>query len=111
MLAKRIGMKLGHAQKYHGSKAASIELQAIRIGCLALVCIQGEPFAEIGAEIRHQSPFQNTIFSGYSNGIFAYIPMEYAYEEGGYGVWNSPVTHGAAEKVIDESLALLEKIH
>lgn len=110
MLAKRIGMKLGHTRNYQGRKTADIELQVMRIGCLALVCIQGEPFAEIGAEIRHQSPFQNTIFSGYSNGIFAYIPMEYDYEQGGYGVWNSPVTHGAAEKVIDESLALLRKI-
>ena len=110
MLAKRAGMKLGHVNRYHGSKTASIELQAIRIGCLALVCMPGEPFAEIGAEIRHQSPFQYTTFSGYSNGSFAYIPMEYAYEQGGYGIWNSPVTHGAAERVIDESLALLRGI-
>ena len=50
------------------------------------------------------------MFSGYSNGSFAYIPMEYAYEKGGYGVWNSPVTHGAAEKIIDESLVILKEL-
>ena len=110
-LARRISMKLRNIRNYHGKKTASIELQAMRIGCLALVCMPGEPFVEIGAEIRHQSPFQNTMFSGYSNGRFTYIPMEYDYESGGYGVWNSPVAQGAAEKVIDESLALLREIH
>lgn len=67
----------------------------------------GEPFAQIGVEVRRRSPFEVTMFSGYSNGNLGYIPMRSDYENGGYGVWSSPLAPGSAEAVIEASAALL----
>ena len=110
MLAKRAGMRLGQSQAYHSKKTATIEMQAIRIGSLALIGMPGEPFAEIGVEVRRRSPFAVTMFSGYSNGGFAYIPTKEDYQFGGYGVWNSPVAAGAAERVVEKAVTLLHKL-
>jgi len=110
MLAKRAQGRLGMCRAYHGKGTAPLDAQAIRIGRLALACIPGEPFAEIGVGVRERSPFAATMFSGYSNGGFSYIPMRRDYELGGYGVWNSPVGPGAAEHLIDEVAALLREL-
>jgi len=110
MLARRAQMRLRTCQNYSGQSAADLELQAIRIGGLALVCLPGEPFAEIGVEVRRRSPFRVTMFSGYSNGQFAYIPVRKEYELGGYGVAESPVAPGGAEHLIEEASALLQEL-
>jgi hypothetical protein len=108
--AKRAQMMLGQARRYQGQTSASLELQAMRIGQLALVAMPGEPFAEIGVLIRRASPFPATMVSGYSNGQFAYIPMRSDYANGGYGVWNSAIGPGGAEAVVEGSLALLREL-
>lgn len=108
--AKRAGMRRGMAQTYGDASAAMVVLQAMRIGSLGLVAMPGEPFAEIGVEVRRRSPFAATMFSGYSNGQFAYIPVRSDYAEGGYGVWNSPLGPGAGEIVAEEAIELLYEI-
>ena len=45
---------------------------------IALVSVPGEPFTETAQAIVSQSPFPNTLFSGYSNGGFGYIPTRAA---------------------------------
>ena len=80
---------------------ASTEIQVMRIGGLALVAMPGEPFAEVGVEIRRRSPFAVTMVSGYSNGEIGYVPMRSDYKNGGYGVWNSPLAPGSAELLIE----------
>jgi neutral ceramidase len=108
--SKRSAMYRGMARTHANATAATVELQAMRIGPLGLVAMPGEPFAEIGATVRQRSPFPVTMFSGYSNGTFAYIPMRSDHEEGGYGVWNSPLGPGAGEIVIEEAVALLGEL-
>jgi hypothetical protein len=108
--AKRTGMLRGMAQTYHGQREATVTLQAMRVGPLGLLALPGEPFAEIGVRVREGSPFPVTIFSGYSNGLFAYLPLRSDHEEGGYGVWNSPLGPDAAGIVIAESIALLREL-
>ncbi|MCP5112868.1 MAG: hypothetical protein GY953_18740, partial [bacterium] len=46
-----------------------VELQALRIGDLAIVAMPGEPFAEIGVAVKKASPFAFTMFCGYSDGV------------------------------------------
>ena len=106
-LAKRANMRRHMARTYAGKASAEVPMQGIRIGALALVSMPGEPFCEIGVGVRKRSPFAITMFSGYSNGNFSYIPMRQDYELGGYGVWNSPLAPGAGEQVIDEAVAVL----
>ena len=109
-LSKRAGMRRNMAKNFSGRATTALTMQGIRIGPLALVSMPGEPFSEIGAGIRERSPFAVTMFSGYSNGQFSYIPMRRDYELGGYGVWNSPLAPGAGEQVIDEAVALLSDL-
>lgn len=109
-VAKRSDRQLGHVRAYEGRRTALAEIQAMRVGELALVAMPGEPFAQIGVEVRRRSPFPITMFSGYSNGEIGYVPMRSDYENGGYGVWNSPLAPGSAEAVIQASSELLREL-
>ena len=84
---------------------AKVEVQALRIGELAVVAMPGEPFAEIGAAVRKGSPFAFTMFCGYSDGAGGdYMPTADEYGHGGYEVERSPYGPGADQKVIDAAL-------
>ena len=109
--ATQAGMRADRALWYHGKKHVDWQLQAIRIGPVALVCVPGEPFIETSQEIAKGSPFAHTLFSGYSNGGFGYIPIREAYPEGGYEVEIAPFAPGAAELIVKEALAMLAELH
>ncbi len=88
-----------------------VEVQALRIGELAIVAMPGEPFAEIGAAVKKASPFAFTMFCGYSDGIGGdYMPTPEEYKYGGYEVERTPYGPGAAQKVIDAATRLLESL-
>ena len=88
-----------------------VEIQALRIGEVALIAMPGEPFAEIGAAVRAKSPFPHTMFCGYSNGRGGdYMPIASEYRHGGYEVERTPYGPEAADKVIAAAAALAEQI-
>ncbi len=109
-MATQAGMRADRARLYHGRSHIEWQLQGIRIGPIALISIPGEPFIEIGQQIAARSPFAHTLFSGYSNGGFSYLPVREAYAAGGYEVETSPFAPGAAEVVVEESLRMLEDL-
>jgi len=109
-MATQAGMRADRARLYHGRTHIDWQLQGIRIGPVALVCIPGEPFTEIGQEIAARSPFPHTLFSGYSNGGFSYLPVRDAYPAGGYEVETSPFAPGASEIVVEGSLLMLQEL-
>jgi neutral ceramidase len=78
---------------------------------VAIVSMPGEPFAEIGADVRKRSPFPFTMFCGYSNGKGGdYMPIDSEYQHGGYEVERTPYGPGSADRVISNAHALLEKL-
>jgi len=83
------------------SDPIKVHLQAIRLGDTALIGVPGEPFAEIGMDVKRRSPAPHTVFCGYTNGLFAYIPTAQAYEEGGYEVRTTPFKAGADRDLSD----------
>jgi hypothetical protein len=109
-LATQAGWRHGNAQCYYGKQAAEWPMQAIRVGQVVFLSIAGEPFSAIGRRIAEQSPFRQTLFSGYSNGGFGYIPGRRAYEEGGYEVEATPFSADAADVVVDDGLQLLREL-
>lgn len=88
-----------------------VEIQALQIGDLALVAMPGEPFAEIGAAVRKASPYDFTMFCGYSDGIGGdYMPIAEQYQHGGYEVERTLYNPGADAKVIEAASALLNSL-
>jgi hypothetical protein len=110
--AKRETLLLRHTQTFgRGGEKRDIPIQVIRIGNTALVAIPVEPFAEIGTAVKERSPADWTLFSGYSNGYYGYLPMAYAYPEGGYEVGpTAPFEAGAAEQMIEDCLEAIQKL-
>lgn len=98
--AKRAGFVVGNATRT-ANGPMSMPIQAMRIGCAALIAIPVEAFSEIGVAVKNSSPAQQTLFSGYANGYMGYMPMADAYEEGGYEVDTTPMAAGAAEETIE----------
>ncbi len=86
-----------------------IEIQALRIGELAVFAMPGEQFAEIGAAVKQNSPFALTMFCGYSDGVGAdYLLTDEEFAYGGYEVDRTPNNPGAAAIVIEAASELLE---
>ncbi|MCD6355489.1 MAG: hypothetical protein J7L95_08065 [Prolixibacteraceae bacterium] len=80
-------IKQGEIEKTN-KKTISTEIEGIRIGDFVLVTFPGEPFAEIGLNIKEKSPYKYTFLAGYSNGYMHYAPTADSYKEWGYEVMN-----------------------
>jgi neutral/alkaline ceramidase-like enzyme len=103
-------MRAENARLYQGKTHIDWQLQGIRIGSVALLSIPGEPFTEINQQIVSESPFPETLFSGYSNGGFGYLPIRSAFAKGGYEVEISPFSADAADIVVKEGLKMLKEL-
>ena len=88
----------------------TIGIQSMRIGESVLVCAPVEPFAELADEIKKRSSAPNTIFSGFSNGHYAYLPTDMAYEEGGYEVRVTPFAPGSAGLTVETCLEAVDGV-
>jgi len=108
--ATQAGMRAEMARLYYGKTQIDWQLQGIRIGPIALLSIPGEPFTEINQHIVAGSPFAHTLFSGYSNGGFGYLPIRSTFEEGGYEVETTPFSPEAGDVVIQGCLQMLEDL-
>lgn len=96
-----------------GLKQAEMRLGAVHIGDLGISCIPGEPFVEIGFDIKKESPFNTTWVLGNTNGYTGYLPTEESFAQGGYEVrtcgWSS-WRQDADKVVVKESLDLLNQL-
>lgn len=104
---RRVQNLLAQWKQPYDPTPIKVQLQALRIGELAIVAMPGEPFAEIGAAIRKTSPFAFTMFCAYSSGSGGdYMPIAAEYPLGGYEVERTPYGPEAADIVIREASAL-----
>ena len=97
-------------EKYDRDGVIPMEIQSMRIGETVLVSAPVEPFAELAGEIKRRSLAPNTVFSGFSNGHYAYLPTDIAYEEGGYEVGVSPFAPGSAGLTIETCLDAVDGV-
>jgi hypothetical protein len=110
-VARRARMFADKARLYEGKHEIEAELHGLRIGPVGLIGFPGEPFSEIGARVKANSPFSWTLFSGYTNDYLGYVPTREAYADGGYEVDTSPFLPDAADRLVEASLALLADLH
>ncbi len=97
-------------REYEGKTHTDWQMMGIRIGDIALLSVPGEPLTELNRSIVEKSPFPHTLFSGYSNGGFGYLPPAELYKEGGYEVGASPFSPGANDLMVTEGLEMLKRL-
>jgi neutral ceramidase len=65
----------------------TVQLQALRIGDLAVCGIPFETFVEIGLGLKKRSPFPRTMVIGFANARHGYLPTPEQHKLGGYETW------------------------
>jgi hypothetical protein len=87
------------------------EVQAWRLGDLALTTAPGEVFCEIGARVKERAPAPHAFYAAYANGYMGYVPVRAAYAEGGYEVTHAcQVDPEAGEQLEQAALELLAEV-
>jgi hypothetical protein len=86
-----------------------VEVQVIALGRdVAIVCLPGEVFVELGLAIKQASPFANTFVVELSQCVeTVYIPTRAAYVGGSYEVTNSTLQAGGGELLVEAAVGLL----
>lgn len=83
---------------------------ALSVGDVVFAGFPGEPFVEVGKEIKKSSPFELTIPVCCANGYEGYYPVKSAYDEGGYEVLTARYQCGVAEELIEASLEIINSL-
>ncbi len=109
-VVKRANMAFRHVQAFDGMTEATVELNVLQIGPAVFIGTEGEPFQDIGKEIKKRSPFPFTWFGGYVGGWAGYIPMPEDYPKKGYEVDTSPFTPEAAGILVEAAVKALEDL-
>ncbi len=88
-----------------------VEVTVMAVGHdVAIVCLPGEVFVELGLAIKQASPFRTTIMVELSNAVETlYIPNRAAYAVGSYEVTNSGLRPGGGELLVEAAVALLRQ--
>jgi len=89
-----------------------IQLQAIRVGDLAIYAIPFEVFVEIGLELKRRTGLPRTMVVGLANGYNGYLPTPQQHKLGGYETWlgTNRVQEDASDLIVAELLAMLEQL-
>ena len=94
----------------HGPDHFDLELTGIRIGDVVLVGIPGEPFTDIGVQIKDTPGWKAIMPCCLTNGTQGYFPMQSAFDEGGYEARSSNYKPGVAEAIIAGAKELLKEL-
>jgi neutral ceramidase len=88
-------------------------IQAVLIGDIAIVGVPAEFFTVLGQDIKRRSPFRYTYVAELANDWIGYLPDKKGHELGGYQTWmglHSYAEIGTGERVVDETVKLLEEL-
>lgn len=90
----------------------TVQLQAIRIGDLAVCGIPFETFVEMGLDLKKRSPFPQTMVVGLANGRHGYLPTLEQHKLGGYETWlgTNRVQEDASVILTDHLLEMLAEM-
>ena len=77
---------------------------------LAFLGIPGEPFNEVGKQIRSNSKYPVTSVCCQANGNYGYYPTAEGFDQGGYEAHNTRLLKGVAEQLADTADTLLASL-
>ncbi len=98
------------AFSYTPGMQTGVPVVLISLGPIALVGLQPELAASIGAKIRADSPFPHTLVVTMVDGAAKYLPYERSYDRYTYEARSSPYARGAAETVAVAITDLLQRM-
>jgi len=84
-----------------------VDVTALRWGSIVVVGLPGEPFMEIGQQIRSSCGIPGVVVLGYANGCPGYIPDVSAYAAGGYEVCDAHRFYGESAAFAPEAAGRL----
>lgn len=89
------------------------EIQAFRVGDIAVLGLPGEPFVEGQLEIKINSPARYTFVAHATNQYVGYIPIKQAFSRGGHEAtlcyWSKLIPE-ALEIIVKNSLDMLKEL-
>jgi neutral ceramidase len=77
---------------HDGRPLVRMPIRFVRINDAVIWSAPVEMFCEIAMDVRDRSPFAHTMYFGYANGWFGYLPTARGFAEGGYEPRTSPFT-------------------
>jgi hypothetical protein len=86
-----------------------LNVVCVGFGDVAFIGLPGEPFTEIGRQIKVQSPFSMTIPCCNANGSEGYFPTDDALTNSGYEANSSLFLPGVAPEMIRTALDVLQE--
>ena len=87
-----------------------LNVLCISLGDIAFVGLPGEPFTEIGRQIKENSPFSMTLVCCNANGSEGYFLTDEALNENGYEASSALFLPGVASELIHTSLNTLQEL-
>jgi hypothetical protein len=81
-----------------------------RVGDIAFVGWGGEMFNDFGKTVKNYSPFRTTFIMTHCNGAAGYFPTKESFPAGGYEVESTQFAKGAGEKIVAETLRMLDEL-
>ncbi|MRW91465.1 hypothetical protein GJ699_15845 [Duganella sp. FT80W] len=96
--------------EYQPAGQTTLPFVLLQLGGLALVGVQPELSASIGAQIRAASPYRQTLVATMVDGAAKYLPERQAYQRTTYEARSSPFAPGAAEAAATAIVAGLRKM-
>ncbi|WP_247595467.1 hypothetical protein [Brenneria roseae] len=95
---------------YKIGEKQTVPVVLIRIGDMALVGMQPELAASIGAQIRADSPYRQTLVATMVDGAAKYMPDSQSYDRFTYEARSSPYAKGAAEAAAAAIISKLKQM-
>ena len=94
----------------HGPETYDVNLTAVKIGPVAMLGMPGEPFTDIGVEIKKAEGWDLVLPCCLVNGSIRYFPMQSAFDEGGYEARSCFFKAGVAERIIEGAKQMLDEM-
>ena len=94
----------------NGPDAFYLELTGVRIGSVALIGLPGEPFTDIGVQIKDTEGWDMIMPCCITNGYEGYFPTKDAFDEGGYEARSSNYQSHVAEVLVSGGKELLKEL-
>lgn len=86
---------------YIDADPVNIGLKLLVLGDIAFTIMGGDPYSEIAMRLKHESPFNYTVFVVHSNSMGGgYIPSDEAYGRNTFQVLSTNLQPGCAERAI-----------